>query len=47
MFKHEKQVFLLFEDLSQPMAKVIWYLDSAYQSSWKALYFSNSYALIH
>ena len=27
--------------------KMIWYLDSAHQNSWKALSFSNSYAHIH
>jgi len=32
---------------TQPNAKMIWYLDSAHQNSWKTLSFSNSYAHTH
>ena len=32
---------------TQPNAKMIWYLDSAHQNSWKTLSFSNSYAYTH
>jgi len=42
-----KNTYYLLWSFTQPEAKVIWYLDSAHQNSWKALSFTNSYALTH
>ena len=40
-------MFYVWWSSTQPKAKMIWYLDSAHQNSWKTLSFSISYALTH
>jgi len=40
-------LFYVWWSSTQPKAKMIWYLDSAYQNSWKTLSFSNSSAHTH
>jgi len=48
LFKYEKLLlFIVWRYSTQPKAKMIWYLDSAHQNSWKTLSFSNSYAHTH
>ena len=37
-------LFYVLWSFTQPKAKMIWYLDSANENSWKTLSFSNSYA---
>jgi len=47
-FTQQKHIlFYVWWSSTQPNAKMIWYLDSAHQNSWKTLSFSNSYAHIH
>jgi len=37
-------LFYVWWSFTQPKAKMIWYLDSAHQNSWKSLSFINSFA---